>query len=331
MKYTKKHTALLCAILLCILPCIMLSGCTQVTDGRDSIVCSSFILYDWVINVLGEDAHSWDVHILGARGSDIHSYEPTVRDIALLSRCEVFVRIGGESETWAQDVIRSADNPHMTELSLCDALSDELCSDGDENNSEDKHAHEHESEAHHGHEHRYDEHIWFSPEYTYHSIAQIRDTLSEQKPEMADAYRKNADYYLGTLREIESEYKALADKSERKNIVVADRFPFLYLCEMMGLEYSAAFDGCSAESEASFSVVSRLSRIIDDTGVGYVLICESSDSKIADAVISATKDKNAQVLTLNSFQSHSESDIGCTDFVSVLRDNLEVLKIALSK
>ena len=327
MKYTKKHTALLCAILLCILPCAMLSGCAQVSQERDSIVCSSFILYDWVMNVLGEDADSWDVHILGARGSDIHSYEPTVRDIGLLSRCEVFVRIGGESETWAQGVIRSADNPHMTELSLCDALSDKLCSD----ESEHEHGHGHEGEAHDGHEHRYDEHIWFSPEYTYHSISHIKDTLSEKKPQMADTYRKNADAYLDTLARIEAEYMALANNSERKNIVVADRFPFVYLCEMMGLEYSAAFDGCSAESEASFSVVSRLAKVIDETGVGYVLVCESSDGRIADAVISATKYKNAQVLTLNSFQSLSDGDIGDADFVSVLRDNLKVLKIALSK
>ena len=96
-------------------------------------------------------------------------------------------------------------------------------------------------------------------------------------------------------------------------------------------EYSAAFDGCSAESEASFSVVSRLAKVIDETGVGYVLVCESSDGRIADAVISATKDKNAQILTLNSFQSLSDGDIGDADFVSVLRDNLKVLKIALSK
>ena len=115
MTLTKKLTALPLALLLCI---PLLSGCGATTEKSSSIVCSSALVCDWVLSVLGEDAGSYDIHVLGARGSDIHSYEPTVRDIARIAKATLFVRIGGESEDWASEVLNSADNPHLTQLSL---------------------------------------------------------------------------------------------------------------------------------------------------------------------------------------------------------------------
>lgn len=332
MNQAKKLTVLLLALLLCI---PVLSGCGA-TEKSSSIVCSSALVCDWVLNVLGEDAGSYDVVVLGARGSDIHSYEPTVRDIARIARATLFVRIGGESEDWAGEVLKSADNPHLTELALCETLGDALCSDQDKQEQHEGHEQQHEPIAdvhssHEGHEHHLDEHIWFSFEYVVHSIESIAGTLTHIKPEMAELYKNNAASYIGKIRKLEGEYKALAENAECKNIVVCDRFPYLYLCEFMGLGYSAAFDGCSAESEASFSVVSRLAKKIDERQLSYVIKTESSDGAIARAVISATTNKNAKILTLDSMQSLSADDIGQKSYLGMLESNLEVLRVALTK
>ncbi len=312
--------AAVCA-LLCI--CALLStGCTAPEDsGKARIVCTTYVLYDWVTNVLGEDADEWEIDLLGANGADIHSYQPTVRDITKIAKCALFIHVGGESDSWVEGVLGSAANGNMTTLNLSEALKDHLCGQH----------HAHEGEDGHGHEHGFDEHIWFSFDLVRECICEIERALSHVKPDMAQTYSQNAQSYTEKIAELETDYQKAAANAARDNIVVCDRFPFFYLTESLGIRHDAAYDGCSAESEASFSVVSRLSRVIDETGADCVLICESSDGAIADAVIKATKNKNAKVLTLNSLQSVTQADIDAgTSYLSLMRDNLAVLKEALS-
>ena len=291
-------------------------------DERESIVCSSYVIYDWVINVLGEDVEGWNIRLLGAKGADIHSYQPTVRDIAAAAECRVFIRNGGQSETWADKMRFAADNEDMIELSLCETMESLLCHEDEDSHAE----HSHDTHAHDGHSHEYDEHIWLSFEYARESISLIADALSEARPERAEDYWRNAESYNERVLELEGEYAALANSRENKTVILCDPDPFHYLWKFMGIECEAAYEGCSAESEANFAVVSRLSRKIDECSAGYVLVCESSDEKIANAVISATKNKNAKILSLDSMQSAVIGDAG---FIEMAERNLEVLKTAL--
>ena len=43
-----------------------------------------------------------------------------------------------------------------------------------------------------------------------------------------------------------------------KKIIFGDKFPFRYLADAYGLEYDAAFPGCSAEMEPSAASIARL-------------------------------------------------------------------------
>ncbi len=337
MQSRKNSTLFLICALLCVLcfsTVFLLCSCTQDSTDGNSVVCSSFVIYDWVKQVMGDDCESWELVLLGARGADVHSYQPTVKDIAHIARCELFIYFGGESESWAEDVIACAENSSMSSLALTHALEKELCTlnSGGHSHSHDVPEGHNGHDGHDGHDHEYDEHIWFSPELVYASVMHIADLLSEAKPQMAQTYKNNAGTYISSLKDIEAQYLSLGNSAPRKNIVVCDRYPFFYLGQMMGLEYAAAYEGCSAESEASFSVVRDLSQVIDKTGVGYVLVCEGSDKRIAHAAINATKQRSAQILTLDSMQSVTESDISeGVSFVSILKNNLEVLKTALSK
>ena len=299
-------------------------GCAD-ADTRESIVCSSPVISEWTRAVLGSDADNLNIVTLGARGADVHSYQPTVRDIAAVARCSVFIRNGGTSETWADGVITAADNDAMLTLALCEEMEDKLCADV-LLPSEHEHEHEHEhGHGHEGHDHEYDEHIWISFELACESVSHICAVLSEARPAMAEKYAENAAAYVASIRAIEAEYASLRPLCEGRIAVMCDRDPFFYMWEFLGLEVEAAYEGCSAESEATFSVVSRLSRVIDGRGVRYVLVCESSDGRIADAVISASRDKNASVLTLDSMQS----ELG-QGYIGALKNNLAVLRTALA-
>ncbi len=323
-KNLKHYISALLTAFLCLGVFISAVSCTSEEDGREKIVCTTFVLADWTRAVLGEDAQSFSIELLGANGADIHSYQPTVKDITLLSRCAVFVHIGGESDAWANDTLSSAANADMTRIDIAAAMQDELCEDG--------HEHSHEGHSHTEDEHHFDEHIWFSFSHAKGAVTEIARALGDRYPDKKELYEKNAASYTAEISALEAQYSQLAASASVKDVVVADRYPFSYLFDFMGICAHAAFEGCSAESEASFEVIAKLSGRIDECSLRYILVCEDSNKKIAEAVKNNAKQKGVEILTLNSLQSQGkrELDMG-VGYLSVMRDNLDVISLAISK
>ncbi len=305
---------------------MMLCGCTLLSckaedaDGRPKIVCTTFVLADWTREVLGDDADNFKLELLGANGADIHSYQPTVRDISLLSRCEVFIHIGGESDAWTDGTLSSAANYDMCTIDIAHELGDSLCE-----NTHSHGGHEHESGEHH-----FDEHIWFSFEHTRDAVSAIAYRLGERYPDKKDMYESNADAYKDRISELEGEYSDAAEAAATRDVIVADRYPFAYLFDRLGINAYAAYEGCSAESEASFEVMARLVEAVDRLSLSYVIKCEGSSSDIAEAVVNNAKTKDIEILTLNSLQSLGKKDFEQGEsYLSLMRENLSVIKIAI--
>ena len=150
-------------------------------------------------------------------------------------------------------------------------------------------------------------------------------------PENKDVYASNAAAYQEKLSDLDTEYQNTVDSAKQNTLLFADRFAFRYLVDDYGLNYYAAFSGCSAESEASFKTVTFLADKLDELGVKTVLTIEKSDDRIAQTVIENTETKDQKILELNSMQSITSDEIadGVT-YLSVMEDNLNVLKEALN-
>ena len=113
-------------------------------------------------------------------------------------------------------------------------------------------------------------------------------------------------------------------------MLFGDRFPFRYLTEDYGLNYYAAFAGCSAESEASFETVVFLANKADALQLPVILITEASDGSIARIIKENTTHKDLSVRAMDSMQSTKLKDAqnGVT-YLRVMEQNLQVLKEAL--
>ena len=160
---------------------------------------------------------------------------------------------------------------------------------------------------------------------------EIADALEKADPDHKDIYQENASAYSEKLKDLDAKYQEVVDGASQKTLLFGDRFPFRYLVDDYGLNYYAAFSGCSAESEASFKTVTFLAGKVDELGVKSVLTMEKSDDRIAQTVIENTKAKDQKILQLNSMQSITSEEIadGAT-YLSVMEDNLGVLKEALN-
>ena len=293
------------------------------TDDTLSIVTTIFPEYDWVMNILGDRADSCDVTMLLDKGVDLHSYQPTADDIIRISTCDVFIYVGGESDEWVEDALKETVNKDMRVINLLDVLGEaakaEELKDGMEAEEE-----EEEGEA------EYDEHVWLSLKNAVTLVEAICNAITDADAENAEEYSANAAAYVEKLKALDGEYETVVGNAPVKTLLFADRFPFRYMTDDYGLDYFAAFLGCSAESEASFETVAFLADKVDELKLSCVLTLEGSDGKIAETVVASTESKSAKILSVNSMQSVTAEDVkNGASYLTIMEKNLDVLTEAL--
>lgn len=304
---------------------------SEKTDGgRLSIVTTIFPEYDWVKQILGDKADDADITMLLDNGVDLHSYQPTVDDIAKISDCDMFIYVGGESDAWVDDALKEAVNKDMKVINLLDVLKDTI---KEEEVVEGMQAEEEEEESAEGdseEEPEYDEHVWLSLKNAKVICDAIEKDLADLDPDNADAYAKNLEDYTGQLDALDQEYQTAVDAAPQKTLLFGDRFPFRYMVDDYGLTYYAAFVGCSAETEASFETITFLAQKVDELGLKNIMTIEKSDQQIAKTIRDNTKNKDQNILTLDSMQSTTSDDVKNGEtYLSAMKSNLEVLKEAL--
>lgn len=502
----KKYISILLAAVMAV-GC--LAGCGQknsneqadnTDDGKLKVVTTIFPEYDWVKEIAGDEISNIDLTMLLDNGVDLHSYQPTSEDILKISDCDLFVYVGGESDSWVDDALKNATNKDMQVINLLDVLKDSIKTeesmpgmqaeeghnhgyahfedsdvqdrtlsdwDGDwqsvypylqdgvldevmekkaesgektaeeykeyyengyktdvsqitidaENNtmcfvkngvaskatyeykgyqiydyesgsrgvryffeatSGDADAPKYVQFSDHGiapgkaehfhiyagndgfdalseemenwptyypadvsgkeiaedmleHEEKeYDEHVWLSLKNAQTLCKAIAEALETADPEHKDVYAANVDSYLEKLSSLDGQYQDAVANASQKTLLFGERFPFRYMVDDYGLKYYAAFAGCSAESEASFETISFLAKKVDELGLKNIMTIENSDQKIAKTIRDNTKDKNQEILSLDSMQSTTSEDVkNGTTYLSVMESNLDVLKKAM--
>lgn len=308
--------------------CGLFASCgTQQTEsaGGLKIIATVFPEYDWVKNILGEKAENADLTLLLDNGIDLHSYQPTADDLIKISTCDVFVYVGGESDGWVDDALAQAVNKDMIVINLLEILGDRVV---EEEIKEGMQAEEEEAEEDEGPEN--DEHVWLSLRNAAYICKYIAEKLGEADAANKDVYIANAAAYIEKLNALDEQYKTAVDSASSKTLVFGDRFPFRYLVDDYGLDYYAAFVGCSAESEASFETITFLADKVRELGVKNVAVLEGSDGKIAGTVIKTSGVDGVGTVTLNSMQSVTSTDVeNGADYLSIMTKNLENLKTIL--
>lgn len=359
MKFKKNLTAFAAAALAA---ATALTGCTggaapsqtAPQNSGDSaqlnIVTTIFPEYDWVRQILGEDAQA-QVTLLAKDGVDMHSYQPSAADMRTIADCDLLIYVGGTSDAWVEEALANQANPDRQVLNLMEVLGDRVKTEelveGMEPESHD-HSHDHEEEEHDDHDHdeheavehdhdheevaeEADEHIWLSLKNAQILCKAIQEALAQLDPDHAADYQQNLDRYNAQLAQLDEAYQQAVDGAACKTLLFGDRFPFRYLVDDYGLEYYAAFAGCSAETEASFATVAFLAQKVDELQLPCVLTIDGAQHKIAQTVVDSTTQKNQQVLSLNSMQSVGSKQIEQgASYLSIMEENLQVLKQALA-
>lgn len=311
------------------------------SDGKLRVITTMFPEYDWTREILGGQEGRVELSMLTDSGVDLHSYQPSVEDMMEISSCDLFIYVGGESDAWVADALKESANKDRKVICLMDVLGDQVREEEIVEGMEEEHddvEEDHDDEEDIWDEDgadaddalEYDEHVWLSLENAEVICEEIAEVLGEIDPEYAKEYLANAEKYEEKLEALSEEYEAMAEAAPQKVMLFGDRFPFRYLAEDYGLEYYAAFAGCSTETEASFETVAFLANKIDELGLEHVLVIEKSDQKLAKTIIQNTKTKDQKILTVHSMQSVTEEELEAGEnYLSIMEENLAVLKQAV--
>lgn len=307
-------------ILPLLLALVLLSSCPgteSADDGRIDIIASSFPAYDAARAIAGTAA---DLSMLLPAGTDSHSYEPSVDDAMRIAEADLFIYNGGESDSWIDSILDSLEG--VNSFRLVDNVPTVLYE------SEQGIV---EGEEDHGHEHDHamvDEHVWTSLENEMAIVDSLCMAISSIDPDNAETYRQRADDYISRIAGLRDEFRALADNSERRTIVVADRFPLLYFAREFGLDWFAAYPGCAAQSEPSARTVAAMIDYVNENSIPVILHMELANTMLSSAIAAET---GARVLQFNSVHNVSRRDFERgVDYISLMEENLAVLEEALN-
>lgn len=169
-----------------ILSVISVGGCSK--NGADkknndtiSIVATTFPCYDAVRAVLGDFVNSdlVELKLLVKPGTEVHSFDPPPADLIAIKKSDLFVFIGGESDSWVHRIL-DAENSDVKTLKLMDFVN--VLQTENHHHEEENHEHTENCYSSENDEkiniHEIDEHIWTSPKNEIKIVNAVFEKLS---------------------------------------------------------------------------------------------------------------------------------------------------------
>jgi len=346
MKNLKKLWAIFGLVLVVGLLVFLVLNREKFEQKKYSVVSTSFPGYDFARAVTKNTNIS--TKMLVKPGAETHTYEPTPQDIIDIKNADMFIYVGGDSDTWVEKILKDVDTKKTHVVKLVDLVStvEEEIVEGMEDEDEHEHDHDHDHKHDHDHDHKHDhdhdheshahkhdhdeeeegpeidEHVWTSPKKAMEIVKKIADVASEIDVAEKNKIDDNAEKYVAEIAQVDKDLHQAID-GKISEIVVADRFPFRYFADEFGLKYAAAFSGCSEQTEASAKTISFLINKVKQDKVKKIYKIELSNGKIAETV---SKDTGAEVLELHSAHNVTAEDFskGVT-YVDLMKRNLAAL------
>lgn len=220
----------------------------------------------FVDRIAGDHAQT---RILIAPGQSPHTYTPTPRQIADLSRASVYFTIGIPFE---EQIAKKAAAQNRS-------LRIEDMGRGVERFDAVEHEHEHEH-GHHDEHGELDPHIWMSPRNAVSMAENTAAVLSALDPTNREAYEKNKQALIADLRALDHKLSAMLEPFKGQRFYVYHP-AFGYFAQAYGLEQVAVETGGKEPPARTLDALIRSAR---SDGVRVIFVQPQFSKKSADRV-----------------------------------------------
>lgn len=287
---------------------ILLSGCSQGTEEvigeqieqkKPILVATIFPLADLAREIGGDEVA---VISLLPPGASPHTFEPTPREMRVVSQAQVLVSVGAGLDLWGQKLMRTT-GVDLRELVVTETL-DLLPLIG----------HEHGDG---------DPHVWLDPYLVKEEIApKIAETMAAQWPELAPIFQKNLMDFQAELAELDLELEAFSS-SFRENKFISFHATWGYLAQRYGLwEIASVLEYPGQEPSAQW--LKDLTDLAKTEGVKIIFIEPQFNPRPAEIL---ADELGGQVFILDPLGG--EAVPGRDSYMRLMNYNLNVLKEAL--
>ncbi|SDK24578.1 zinc transport system substrate-binding protein [Paenibacillus sp. OK060] len=317
----------------------------ETEEAKLNVEVSFYPMYEFTKNVAGDLAN---VHTLVPAGMEPHDWEPTPQDIASIEKADVLVYNGAGMESWIDQVTGSLSNAKLIQVEASHGIDLLEGSEEEEHDHEhadttdthdhadeattEEHDHDHDAEAEEGHTHDHDHggldpHVWLSPALAVKEVRNIEAGLAQAAPEHAEQFKQNADAYVAKLEALDQDFKAAVADSKRKDFIT-QHAAFGYLAKEYGLQ-QVPIAGLSPEQEPSAAQMASVIDFAKEHQVKTIFFETLVSSKVSETI---ANEVGAKTAVLNPIEGLTEEEIATgMDYIGVMRQNLEALKLALNE
>ena len=286
-------------------------------ENKLQIVSSNFASYDFLRAIIGDTNDVNLTFLLGA-GKDTHSYDPTTQDIISIQNADLFVYLGGETEKWADKVLDALKNDNTKVICISDYVQkiEEKDIDGVEEKEENEKS-------------AFDDHIWTSPSNAIKMVNILEEEMEKIDNKNSSKYKENAEKYVSQIKDVDMQIQNIVDNRVRDRLIFADKMPMQYFIDYYNLKVSAAFNGCSTETEPSASTIAYLISKSKEEEIPVILYIELNTGRVAK-IIADEVGNGCETLQIQTLHNVSIEDFNNGEtWVSLMTRNIEVLKKAL--
>lgn len=254
-------------------------------------------------------------------GSNEHTFDPTQKDMMDLADADLFFYIGLGLEGFVENAKKTLANEDVSLVATADAVSDKELEMGKAND------HGHEEEGHDEHDHGdIDPHLWISPQISIKLASSIKNSLIEKDPENEATYTKNYDLLVTELKQLDSDFKEMADASNNKTFFVSHA-AFGYLAGTYGLE-QVAVSGLNSQDEPSQQDLTDIVKLAKEKNIKTILFEQNVSSNLTKVI---QNEVGADAMTLHNLGVLTQKDIENKEtYFTLMEQNLETLKKALA-
>ncbi len=283
-------------------------------NGKLKIVTTLFPQYDFASCIAGDKA---EVTMLLPYGSDIHTFEPSVKDMTDVATCDIFIYTGSMTEPWAATLLENADSDGTAVLDLSKNIH---LIEGE--------VHALQSHVADGHTHDYDPHFWTSPKNALVMVDEILGALCTIDEQNTEYYIKNAQNLKVQLAALDSDLSQLSDGYDGTPLYFGGKFAFLYMFSDYGFNYRSPYQGCSDESEPGIKTITEMCESVKNDGVKYIFTQEMSENKVAKSIAEET---GTELLVLHSCHNLSVNEAKAGEnYISIMEKNIQNIRLAMT-
>ena len=300
----KKAFILIFILFALVLSWKLLSPKERPVSQEPFVAVTNFPLYEIATKLLGDEVK---VEKLIPFGVESHTYRPSVKTMALITKAELFIYSGLGMEPWINRTY--ANGLDMSQFVKLRAIEEE-----------------HEGhEAHEGHSHHgKDPHYWLNIDNMIDMTFLLSQKFQAHFPKSKQKIETNAKTYIEALKALKKSYDERLKSCQRREIVV-NHNAFAYLGEQYDFR-SFCITGLSPDEQASAKKMTEIANLVKKEKIPVVFFESFVSDKVA---LTIAKETNTQVQSLQPLANVTQEEAK-KGYIKLMEENLAKLAKAMS-